>query len=404
MCDATMRAHRGGRPEPGRSASTLRAAALGCAVLAVAAAAVMPQAVWATAGGGAGTARGASRAARAPQLHVSGNKLVNAQGAQVVLHGVDRSGTEYSCVHGTGIFDGPSDQASVTAMKSWHVNAVRVPMNEACWNAEPYVNPAYAGASYRSAIRSYVRLLNSNGIVAILDLHWTDGVYSGPSAACSSWQAVCQKPMPDAHSIRFWKSVARAFKGNNAVIFDLFNEPYPERATGSGENAGWRCWRNGGSACPRISYPAVGMQALVNAVRSTGAGNVIMLGGLRYANDLTQWLSHEPADPAHNLAASWHSYNFNSCITRSCWAREVAPVASRVPLIAGEIGEGDCATGYITLLMSWLDARAASYLAWTWDAWPGACASGPALITDYLGHPTAYGAGYRSHLRHLAGH
>ena len=55
----------------------------------------------------------------APQLHVSGNELVSAGGQQVVLHGVDRSGTEYACVQGNGIFDGPSDQASITAMKTW---------------------------------------------------------------------------------------------------------------------------------------------------------------------------------------------------------------------------------------------------------------------------------------------
>jgi endoglucanase len=62
------------------------------------------------------------RRAIVPQLHVSGNELVDASGAQVVLHGVDRSGTEYSCVNGTGIFDGPSDQASITAMKNVGVN------------------------------------------------------------------------------------------------------------------------------------------------------------------------------------------------------------------------------------------------------------------------------------------
>jgi len=90
----------------------------------------------------------------APQLHVSGNKLVNASGATVVLHGVDRSGTEYACVQGNGIFDGPNDQTSITAMKSWGVNAVRVPLNEACWNAESYVNPAYAGANYINAIKA----------------------------------------------------------------------------------------------------------------------------------------------------------------------------------------------------------------------------------------------------------
>ena len=128
----------------------------------------------------------------APQLHVSGNKLVDANGNTVVLHGVDRSGTEYACVQGNGIFDGPNDQASITAMKSWGpVNAVRVPLNEACWNAESYVNSAYAGANYINAIKSYVSLLNSNGIVAILDLHWTDGTYTGqrPGGCTSSNQA-----------------------------------------------------------------------------------------------------------------------------------------------------------------------------------------------------------------------
>src|SRR6266851_2624819 len=111
----------------------------------------------------------------APQLHVSGNQLVNASGTPVVLHGVNRSGGEFACVQGTGLWNGPMDQASITAMKSWGITAVRVPLNEACWNAESYVNSAYAGANYISAIKSYVSLLNSNGIVAILDLHWTDG-------------------------------------------------------------------------------------------------------------------------------------------------------------------------------------------------------------------------------------
>jgi len=32
-----------------------------------------------------------------------------------------RSGTEYACVQGNGIFDGPNDQASITAMKNWGV-------------------------------------------------------------------------------------------------------------------------------------------------------------------------------------------------------------------------------------------------------------------------------------------
>jgi len=335
----------------------------------------------------------------APRLHVSGNRLVNGHGRTVLLHGVNRSGTEFMCVQGHGIFDGPADQSSVSAMKAWGVNAVRVPLNEACWNGESYVNPAYAGANYQDAIKAYVGLLNANGMVAILDLHWTDGRYTGPSSLCASAQARCLKPMPDAaHAIPFWTSVAQAFKGNNAVIFDLFNEPFPDRASRS-QTVGWQCWVHGGS-CPGIGYPVAGMQDLVNTVRGTGAHNVILVGGLAYANALSGWLSNAPADPGHNLAASWHSYNFNACSSLSCWTIQVAPVISRVPLVAAEIGENDCTSSYISALTNWLDSLSASYLAWAWNAdFP--CSSGPSLITSYDGTPTSYGAGYRSHLRSL---
>jgi endoglucanase len=337
----------------------------------------------------------------APQLHVSGNELVNTGGNQVILHGVDRSGTEYACVQGWGIFDGPNDEASILAMKSWgNVTAVRVPLNEACWNAESYVNPTYAGANYINAIKTYVDLLNANGIVAILDLHWTDGLYTGNSSGCSSAEAVCQKPMPDAaEAIPFWTSVANTFKGNNAVIFDLFNEPYASRATGS-TTTGWECWLNGGT-CPGIGYQVAGMQSMVNAVRSTGATNVLMLGGEEYANDLTDWLQYEPTDPDNNLVASWHSYNFNTCDTESCWTSEVAPVIAKVPVIAGEIGENDCGGSYIDSLTSWLESENTSFLAWTWDDWANGCATGPTLITDYAGDPTPYGAAYKAILQAL---
>ena len=344
----------------------------------------------------------------APQVHVSGNELADASGNQVILHGMDRSGAEYACVQGWGFFDGPVDEASILAMKSWtHVTAVRIPLNEACWNAESYVNPTYAGANYIAAIKAYVNLLNANGIVAIVDLHWTDGLYTGTSSGCSSAQAMCQKPMPDAaEAIPFWTSVASTFKGNNAVIFDLFNEPYASRATGSAVS-GWQCWLSGGT-CAGIGYQVAGMQSMVNAVRSTGANNVIMLGGEEYANDLgtpgsatdPSILNYLPTDPDHNLAVSWHSYNFNTCNTQSCWTSEVAPVLAKVPVIVGEMGENDCGGSYIDSLTSWLNSASTSYLAWTWDAW-GSCPS--VLITDYAGDPTPYGAAYQAILQALPG-
>ena len=46
--------------------------------------------------------------------------------------------------------------------------------------------------------------------------------------------------------------------------------------------------------------------------------------------------------------------------------------------------------------MSWLDSQHTGYLGWTWNNWD--CSSGPSLISDYTGTPTAYGAGFKAHL------
>jgi hypothetical protein len=321
-------------------------------------------------------------------LYVQGNQILNAAGQPLRLLGVNRSGAEYACIQGWGIFDGPADAASVQAIASWHTNAVRVPLNEDCWLAINGAPAAYSGATYRRAIAGYVTLLNRYGLVAILDLQW-----SAPGTA----QATGLEPMPDQdHAPAFWASVARYFRGNSSVIFDLYNEPSPDSNQGS--LAAWRCWRDGGT-CPGVPFQAVGMQDLVDVVRATGARNVILLGGVRYAGDLSQWLRYRPVDPLHNLAAAVHSYSPGVCTTPSCWDRMLAPVAQQVPLVVGEMGEYDCAHGYIDRLMPWLDRRGVSYLGWAWNRWD--CAGGPALITDFSGTPTTFGVGLQKHLGQL---
>jgi endoglucanase len=381
----------GGSPSPSASPSASASASASSSPSASASASASPSA----------SPSGSSGGGSAPQLHVSGNKLVTSTGAAWTPHGVNRSGGEYECVQGYGVWDGPTDQASINAIKSWNANAVRVPLNEACWNGESYVPAADSGANYQNAVKSFVNLLNANGLVAILDLHWTDGTYTGSSAGCSSAQATCQKPMPDAaQAIPFWSSVASTFKNNDAVVFDLFNEPYASRADNNNSTEGWQCWETG-SPCTGIGYPVAGMQQMVNAVRSAGANNVLMLGGEEYSNDLTGWLQYKPTDPDNNLVASFHDYNFNTCAPQSCWTSQIAPVIAKVPVIAGEIGENDCSGSFINPLMSWLDSQHTGYLAWTWDNWSGGCSTGPTLITDYNGTPTNFGAAYKAHISTL---
>src|SRR2546425_9545414 len=44
-------------------------------------------------------------------------------------------------------------------------------------------------------------------------------------------KALSQAPMPNRdHSPEFWRQVAAAYKGNTSVIFDLFNEPFPDNS------------------------------------------------------------------------------------------------------------------------------------------------------------------------------
>lgn len=303
------------------------------------------------------------------------------------LRGVNRSGTEYACVQGWGFFDGPSDARSLAAIRAWHANAVRVPLNEQCWLGH-VKSRRYGGSAYRAAIRAYVARVGHAGMTAILELHWSAG---------ADGTATRQQPMPDARRAPgFWRSVARAFRSSSRVVFELFNEPYPDGNRDTAE--AWRCWQHGGR-CRGVPFVAAGMQSLVSAVRSAGARQWLLLGGVEYSNALTGWLAHEPRDPLHRLAAAWHVYDFNRCHTPACYTTEVAPVRRRVPVVATEYGPADdCARPhpeFLDALFGFFARERIGNLAWTWDTWDSCLA----LISDYGGTPTpGWGSRVREHL------
>jgi len=340
----------------------------------------------------------------ASTLHVVGHTLVD-HGNVVRLLGADHAGTEYSCVgggsdgsQGYAIFDGPSDDSLVIPMLAWKINAVRVPLNEACWLAIGNVKPAYAGQNYRSAIQAYVAMMRSHGLYVILDLHW---------AAPGTSVGTTQQPMADADNApNFWTSVATAFAGDLGVVFDLFNEPYLAAGNINGTTDPWACLENGCSAKLQAplsgNYMTAGHQQLVTAVRGTGAKNVIMVSGLAYTSDLSGWLTHEPTDATGNITASLHLYNFNGCPDVTCWNSRYQALSQMVPIITGENGENDCGTSFVNAYMTWADGLGISYLGWAWN--PYSCTGFPALISDYdSGTPTGYGQGLMMHLKALDG-
>jgi endoglucanase len=336
-----------------------------------------------------------SSPASASGLSVSGNHLVDESGQPIRLLGVSRSGSEYACAEGFGFFDGPTGAGSISAMKKWGINAVRLPLNPDCWLGTDGVKPRLAGPAYQVAIDGFVARLNRAGLYVAIDEH---------VAAPAGQRALGIIPMADAdQSPSFWASVASHFAANHSLVFDLYNEPH---------DLSWDCWLAGCDipAGGRFSerHPAcraAGMQQLVDVIRSAGATQPLMLGGVDYARDLSGWLAHEPVDPLGQLVASEHNYGHHlaPCL-RGCKA-QIAAIAAQVPVVVGELGQTDCRHDYIDKWMRWADRRGISYFGWAWDAKGGwTCHAGPSLIQNYRGKPTGFGIGFRDHLRKLRRH
>lgn len=309
-------------------------------------------------------------------VHVDGNQLVDGQGQPIRLLGVNRSGAEYACVDRLGIMGGPVDRRAVAAMAAWKINAVRVPLNEDCWLGINGVSGLYGGPRYRAEIRHFVRRLHRAGLYVVLDLHW-----NAPGATL----ATGQEPMADLdHAPAFWSSVARTFRSDPAILFELYNEPF---------DISWQCWRDG--CLLPTGWRTAGMQTLVRSVRSEGADQPIIATGLDWGGDLSSWLRYRPRDPANQLVAGMHAYDFRPCVSPDCWSQEARPTARDVPVVATEFGQKACSSDFVDRFMTWADRAGISYLAWAWD--PAGCAA-PALITSWDGQPTASGDRLRAHL------
>jgi hypothetical protein len=321
-------------------------------------------------------------AASAPLgVHVVGHNLVDANGRVVRLIGVNRFG---HCSTGV-VMHGPVDQSSVDLLKLWHINAVRIIMNEDCWlgiNGMP--GGGLSAASLHSQITTYINLLNQNGIYVIFDLH---------TNAPGTLQSTAQQVMADEdHAINYWSSVAGTFKNNPAVILEPYNEPHETTADINAPDP-WACWRDGcqvntyntaqGGPTYPLNWQGAGMQQLINTIRQAGANNVVTLGGLAYSNDLSHFLARDgsgkpylPTDPQTKyaqpqLAATFHSYRGWGCSAPDCWNNQILPVANQMPVLTDEMGQHDCGSDFVNPYMNWADAHGVSYLAWTWV--PGTC-------------------------------
>jgi hypothetical protein len=371
-------------------------------------------------------------------LRVAGNHLVDGAGRIVQLRGANISGLESTAIQGWAPDNpwgdaGLGDEPQWSTLKSWQINAVRLPLNEASWlglttydeNGSP--RQADPGGNYQAVVIKSVADATAAGLYVILDLHWSGPNVMVPGQAAPVPQTPFegdggQNPMADMdHSIAFWTSIARTFQANPAVVFELYNEPYFYWLTAQEDE--WDVLLNGGTITQYVTggdpdqvtydWQAAGMQPLLDAVRATGAANVVLTGGVDWCGDMQSWLSHMPADPLHQLGASWHAYPLsdtvgdpNAIVPTDGTAQYgyVQAIAATVPVVITETGDHDASgtvgSPFDSIVLPWADTNGVSYLGWTWDPWGSADFD---LILDASGTPTdGYGQYFHDHLACVA--
>jgi len=347
------------------------------------------------------TGQSHTSAAAAPGIKVQGNRLVTTHagtlgvqsvdtGVPVVLRGVNFSGSQSACLKGHFWGNQAGNQSTIDAMLTWHANVMRLPLNEDCWLGINGLPAASSGAPYQTAMGSFVNLAVASGLIVEVDLHFGGGGRIVPTND--------DYPGLDIdHAPAFWQSVANYFRGNPAVIFNLINEPF---------GISWPCMRDGGCTAKlkhnKGSWQVVGTQSIVSTVRATGAANPIIIAGLDWSDDLSQWLQYVPNDPAKQLIAGFHTYApplDKNCVTQSCWDSVLAPIqAAGYPLLINEFGEEDCTHEYIDKVMNWADAQTPKVGYWGWDWTTLSCRKEPSLLRDSSGTPSNYGLGLKQRL------
>jgi hypothetical protein len=304
-----------------------------------------------TGAGGSGGGTGAHKMAPGG-YYTDGPTIRDAAGNAHLFHGVARPSLEWNPV---GEHIAASDFA---LMAGWKANVVRLAMNQEYW---------LTNTAYPATIDQAIQWAKAAGLDVILDLHWSDKGQLNTAAG--------QQIMADTNSVTFWTQVATKYKTDGRVMFELYNEPH---------DVSWDIWRNGGSAG---GFQVAGMQQLYDTVRGAGADNLVIIGGLDWAYDL----SGVPANriTGYNIVYATHPYAFFSTKQPANWDSGFGFLAATDPVIVTEFGTNDCSTSYYSSLVTYADQHKISWTAWAW--YVGGCGF-PSVISDWNGTPNAPGA------------
>jgi len=369
-------------------------------------------------------------------IKVSGNHFVSIKdGSTVQLLGVSISGLEQgaTALNTSGGGYSAATDAGFSTMARWNMNVVRIPLNEETWlglDSGGCITGGGSASILRDNLKRIVANANANGLYVILDLHWT-----APNAfGCP----VGQGSMPDTdNTADFWTSVANTFKSNPAVIFEMFNEPFGTNnynnwvepiggaaplgqsapdlkilLSGGTYSSGFQYQCNGGGVpCPSgetsgnnytdssFTFSAQGFQQILNAIRATGATNVVLANCIGWAGEIQTWLGAQPTDTLNpsQLGAGWHEDGGGSSTTT---AANSILMAGYPIIITEAYNNGNDAVAHVLdpaghNYFKWATRNYVGVVFWAWVDWSGgplssyyvANAQGSSLKSSYCAQP-----------------
>ena len=306
------------------------------------------------------------------ELHVEGKYIRTSKGTAVRLTGVNIPSLEWSN-EGEHI-----SQSIQIAIKDWGANVIRFPLCQDRWFGKAD-GQSDSGKSYKAIVEMAINQTINLGAYAVIDLHWSDagvwGSYLG------------QHKMPDQNSLIFWKDFAKKYSNNPGVLFDLYNEPH---------DVDWNIWKSGGEVSEvingnNISYNSIGLQNLIDSIRSEGAKNLVIINGLDWGYDLSGVLKgYELADANGNgIIYGSHIYPWKGSdfIT---WDLHAGSISKYHPVYIGEVGcQPNPSIIYPNIwapeIIQYINSHNLSWTAWSFH--PSAY---PCLISDWNYTPTSY--------------
>lgn len=285
-----------------------------------------------------------------PKLHASGRFLQDTSDKSVVLHGYMQptasffNGGQYSdpsdwnnTANVAGMLNYLNDTATLMSDTSprygqshgWYSTFVRVNTDSiGGWNSTlGLVDSSQFNGWIQNFVVPFAQHLSTRGMYLVL---CATGPINTPNNGTHN-----AGPVEQQRLITFWQTVANApgVKSANNIMFELMNEPVDiESAPGNGD------WGN--HQAKYFSAFTAWTQPIIDAIRNTGADNVIWVPTLEFQGSPYQWAQFPFS--GSNIGVACHYYPAyggvfdNQTAVQNLWNSQYKPAADLWPMIITE--------------------------------------------------------------------